>query len=91
MNPVASQLGQHCLNKDLIGLTKSDTLNINEKSIELQKQGRNVYRFGLGQSPFPVPKSVVQKLAQSSGEKDYMAVSGLKELRSCIAGWLNKL
>ena len=46
----------------MMGAKKSATLNINEKSIQLQKDGKKVYRYGLGQSPFPVPKIMVNEL-----------------------------
>ena len=34
----------------------SSTLRINEISNKLLDEGKNVYKFGLGQSPFPVPE-----------------------------------
>ena len=44
------------INNNFHNLNKSTTLAINEKSNELLRQGREVFKFGLGQSPFPVPK-----------------------------------
>ena len=37
-----------------IGL--SQTLKINELSNKLQKQGKNIYKYGFGQNPFDPPK-----------------------------------
>ena len=49
--------------KDQIDLLKpSATLAINEESIRLKKSGKKVYKFGFGQSPFPIPKSVILAL-----------------------------
>ncbi|MBK8979386.1 MAG: aminotransferase class I/II-fold pyridoxal phosphate-dependent enzyme [Planctomycetes bacterium] len=73
------------LNLNVRGLSPSATLAINERSAALQAEGREVYRFGLGQSPFPVPRSVVEALRASAHEKDYLAVKGLHELRDAVA------
>ena len=73
------------INKNFHNLEKSTTLAINEKSNELLSQGREVYKFGLGQSPFPVPESVAEELQKKAYEKDYLAVAGLEELRIEIA------
>lgn len=73
------------LNLNVRGLKPSATLAINEKSNELIAQGRTVYKLGLGQSPFPVPKRVVQSLKEHSSEKDYLPVKGLKKLQEAVA------
>ena len=45
--------------KDQISKLKpSATLAINEESNRLKKNGKKIYKFGFGQSPFPVPESV---------------------------------
>ena len=49
--------------KDQISLLKpSATLAINEESNRLKKSGKKIYKFGFGQSPFPVPESIVSAL-----------------------------
>lgn len=75
------------LNLNVRGLAPSATLAINEKSAELQAQGKPVYRLGLGQSPFPVPDRVVQALRDHAHEKDYLPVGGLKKLREAVASF----
>ncbi|MBU1011292.1 MAG: aminotransferase class I/II-fold pyridoxal phosphate-dependent enzyme [Bacteroidetes bacterium] len=75
------------LNLNVRGLTQSSTLAINERSQQLISQGRQIYRFGLGQSPFPVPEPVVESLRLHAHEKDYLPVKGLKQLREAIAGF----
>ena len=73
------------LNPVIDGLRQSATLSINQRSIALEKEGRKIYRFGLGQSPFPVPESVVQALREHAHEKDYLPVEGLMALREAVA------
>ena len=75
------------LTPGLMGLPKSATLAINERSRDLQRQGKHVYRFGLGQSPFPVPDCVVRALQAHAAEKDYLPVEGLPALREAVAAF----
>ena len=63
----------------------SATLAINELSADLIARGRTVYRLGLGQSPFPVPASVVESLRANAHQKDYLPVRGLPALRRAVA------
>ena len=44
-------------------LKPSATLAINEESNRLKKTGKKVYKFGFGQSPFPIPKDIVLELS----------------------------
>ncbi len=75
------------LNLNVRGLHPSATLEINERSNALRKQGRSVFKLGLGQSPFPVPEPVVEALRANAFQKDYLAVKGLGELRDAIAAY----
>lgn len=75
------------LNLDVRGLPLSATLAINERSAELRRQGKQVFRFGLGQSPFPVPRSVVRSLQANAHQKDYLPVRGLPQLRRADADY----
>lgn len=63
----------------------SATLVINERSSQLIKAGKEVYRLGFGQSPFPVPEIVVAELRKHANEKDYLPVLGLFDLRQAVA------
>ncbi len=79
------------LTKKQIGQLKpSATLAINEESNKLKKSGKKVYKFGFGQSPFPIPESVVLELKNNSSKNFYLQMQGLEELRSVIANHLNK-
>lgn len=75
------------LNLNVRGLPQSATLAINERSKELQRQNKKVFRLGLGQSPFPVPEPVVQALRDNAHQKDYLPVKGLRELRYAVASY----
>ena len=77
--------------KDQINQLKpSATLAINEKSNELKKSGKKVYKFGFGQSPFPIPESIISALKSNAEKNVYLPMQGLEELRSAIASYLNK-
>lgn len=78
------------LNLNIRDLKKSATLAINEQSQRLQKEGKTIYRLGFGQSPFPVPEPVVEQLKEHAHEKDYLAVTGLPQLREAIAESMRK-
>ena len=73
------------LNLNVRGLPKSATVAINELSNEMIRQGKVVYKLGLGQSPFPVPVPVVDALKQNAHQKDYLPVQGLRQLREAVA------
>ena len=77
--------------KDQISkLRPSATLAINEMSNKLRKSGKTVYKFGFGQSPFPIPESVVSALKANADKHTYLPMQGLEALRSAVANYLNK-
>ncbi|MCA9604284.1 MAG: aminotransferase class I/II-fold pyridoxal phosphate-dependent enzyme [Myxococcales bacterium] len=78
------------LNLNVRGLPPSATLAINERSNALLAEGRQVFKLGLGQSPFPVPEPVVESLRVHAHEKDYLAVQGLPALRDAVAAYHNR-
>lgn len=73
------------LNLNVRGLRPSATVAINERSDALRREGRRIYKLGLGQSPFPVPEVVVDALRAAAPEKDYLPVRGLRALRDAVA------
>jgi len=75
------------LNLNVRGVPQSATLAINELSSSLKKDGKHIYKLGLGQSPFPVPKVVVDELKANAYQKDYLHVKGLPELREAVAAY----
>ena len=66
-------------------LEPSATLAINENCRQLIREGKEVFKLGLGQSPFPVPEEVAEALRKNAHQKDYLPVKGLMELRESIA------
>lgn len=72
----------------LDNLTPSATLAINEISHARQAAGKTVFKFGLGQSPFPVPETVVSALRDHAAEKDYLPIRGLPALRTVLQAYL---
>jgi aspartate aminotransferase len=78
------------LNLNVRGMKASATVAINERSNDLLAQGRDVYKLGLGQSPFPVAEPVVEALRQNAAEKDYLPVKGLARLRTAVADYHRK-
>ena len=75
------------LDEQVRDLQPSSTLAINAESKRLIELGKQVYRFGLGQSPFPVPDQVVAALRAHAAEKDYLPVAGLPALREAVAAY----
>ena len=52
--------------KKIASLKPSSTLAINEKCKELTASGKKIYKFGFGQSPFPIPQSIVNCLKNNA-------------------------
>jgi aspartate aminotransferase len=75
------------LNSRVEGLRPSATLAINETCARLKQQGRKIYHLGFGQSPFPVPASVVESLRANAFRGSYLPVKGLPELRDAVADY----
>ena len=76
--------------KNILKLQQSSTLIINEKCKKLINQGKKVYQFGFGQSPFPVPDKIVNTLKENAHRKEYLPIQGLDRLRDSISKDLRK-
>ena len=72
-------------NERLRSVEKSQTLLLNEQSRNLETTGREVFKFGFGQSPFPPLEAAIEALRVHAGDKDYTSVQGLPELRARVA------
>ena len=76
--------------KDIIkNLNLSSTLRINEISKELESEGKEVFKFGFGQSPFKVPENVIAELKNNAHQNKYLSMQGLYELRQEIAKFVS--
>jgi aspartate aminotransferase len=82
---VLAETGSLALNPRVKALRPSATLAMNERSAQLSRAGRTVYKLGFGQSPFPIPPSVVAALQANAFQKDYLPVKGLPALRAAVA------
>ena len=72
--------------KNLVkNLKPSSTLLINETSRKLEDQGKKIFKFGFGQSPFKVPKKIVEELRNNAHQNKYLPMQGLLELRNAVA------
>ena len=72
--------------KNLVkNLKPSSTLAINETSRKLEEQGKKIFKFGFGQSPFKVPQDVVEELKNNAQQNKYLPMQGLSELRDAVA------
>ncbi|MDC0618840.1 aminotransferase class I/II-fold pyridoxal phosphate-dependent enzyme [Pelagibacteraceae bacterium] len=78
------------IKNSILKLKESSTLVINEKSKELIRQGKKVYQFGFGQSPFPVPEKIVEALKNHAHRKEYLPIQGLPKLRQAVSIYLKK-
>ena len=76
---------KHLTKKSILKLKQSSTLVINEKCKKLIAQGKKVYQFGFGQSPFPVPERIVTALKNNAHRKEYLPIQGLDKLRESIS------
>ena len=76
--------------KSILKLNQSSTLVINEKCKKLLSQGKKIYQFGFGQSPFPVPEKIVTALKNNAHRKEYLPIQGLGKLREAISLNLKK-
>ncbi len=86
MTDLSIQLGAH-----LRATRESATLVASQVSNALTAANQPVYRLGFGQSPFPVPESVVATLRASAHRKEYLAVQGLDQLREQAARFHSEL
>ncbi len=70
-------------------LKLSATLRINEETKKLESQGKKIFKFGFGQSPFQIPKDIVDELKNNAYQNKYLPMQGLSELRLSISKYIN--
>ena len=68
----------------------SAQLALEEHCNALVAEGRSVFRLGVGQSPFPVPPSIVAALRAHAEDKSYAPARGLYELRRAVAHYAER-
>ena len=77
------------IKEQITQLRPSATLAINEECNKLIKEGKKVFKFGFGQSPFQVPDDVVSELKNNAYQNKYLSMQGLPELREAIAKFVS--
>ena len=70
-------------------LEPSSTLLINEQCKAIEKSGGEVFKFGFGQSPFPIPQIIVDELKIILSMIP-AAIVGLLSLRNAITSSFKK-
>ena len=70
-------------------LKPSATLRMNEESKKLETQGTKIFKFGFGQSPFQIPKDIVDELKNNAYQNKYLPMQGLPELIYSISRYIN--
>ena len=89
--PLQNQLLQNFPHNQYLRPGKhSETLLINQLSQLRADNNQPVFKFGFGQSPFPVPKEITQILSDSAHRKEYMSVQGHLPLRQAIVNFHNQ-
>lgn len=73
------------LNLQVRGMTHSPTLAINSQVRRRRSEGMRTLNLGLGESPFPVPRVMVERLQEEAHRKEYLPVEGLPALREAVA------
>ncbi|MCV6624140.1 MAG: pyridoxal phosphate-dependent aminotransferase [Cellvibrionaceae bacterium] len=64
---------------------------MNQLSNQREAKGETVFKFGFGQSPFPVPTEIQKALSEAAHRKEYMSVQGHPPLREAIANFHHEL
>lgn len=75
------------LNPNVVSLKESSTLDINLKALAMRSNGKEIFHFGFGQSPFPVPFALQEALCLNSDKKEYLPTRGLPSLCSAVASY----
>ena len=65
-------------------LKPSSTLLINEESKKLEKEGKKIFKFGFGQSPFQIPEYIVNELKKNSHQIQNVERMVCSRFLSCI-------
>ncbi len=77
--------------KDIVkNLKPSSTLAINETSRQMEDEGKKIFKFGFGQSPFKVPEDIVDELKNNAYQNKYLPMQGLYQLREAVAKYTSK-
>lgn len=68
-------------------------VEINQRIAELQRGGRDIVNFGIGDPDLPTPSHIVERMCQAARDPAnhrYPETDGLPELRQAIADWYER-
>ena len=63
---------------------------INEATKKLEDEGKKIFKFGFGQSPFKVPQDIVEELKNNAYQNKYLPMQGLSDLRQSVAKYTSR-
>ncbi|XP_071497769.1 aspartate aminotransferase-like [Diadema antillarum] len=86
-----SQSDNSLVRPHLANFRTASNLFFNEAINKMRAEGRQVYHFAFGQSPFPVMEGAKKVLREHAGENAYLPVQGLAELRANICSFHARL
>ncbi len=86
-----TQIFSDRINSNIMKVKKSGTLLLNEISKKLEAEGKRVYKFGFGQSPFPPHSSIISALKDGADKSDYANVQGIPDLLKAVANFHKKI
>ena len=52
----------------------SETLQVNQLSLSRAENDQPVFKFGFGQSPFPIPEEITKELENAAHRKEYICL-----------------
>lgn len=78
------------LNPLVLSLKESATLAVNIEARKMRSDGIEVFHFGFGESPFPVPQIMQDALAANADKNMYLPTRGLPELCKAVAQFYQK-
>jgi LL-diaminopimelate aminotransferase len=68
-------------------------VEINQRIAELQRRGRDIVNFGIGDPDLPTPSHIIERICQAAHDPvnhRYPETDGLRELRQAIADWYER-
>jgi aspartate/methionine/tyrosine aminotransferase len=78
------------LNPLVLNLKESATLAVNIEAHRLRDLNEEIYHFGFGQSPFPVPDIIRRGLEENSHKNHYLPTRGLPKLCEAVSDFYRK-
>lgn len=88
MNSTCQKKSLEYLDPRFLNIKLSPTLRAHQKQL---KSTKKIYKFGFGQSPFPIPQCMQSKLNKFKHLKHYSPSQGELSLRKSISDWFQRV